>query len=59
MKKADRKEKVREIINLIDSFLGERTDSYERCIEDLEEIQCHVSGSIDGLKDDIKNREAK
>lgn len=59
MNKVDRKRRVQEISNEIDDFVSERTDSYERSIEDLEEIQTHVQFSIDAFKNDIKKRDSK
>lgn len=43
----------------IDHFVsGSRSDSLEVCKERAEEVSAHVDGLLDGLRDDIKNRDA-
>ena len=57
MNKSERKARVKEIVELIDTFLNDRKDSYERSIDDLNDIRCEIGYRMDNLIEKIEDRE--
>ena len=49
MNKSERKARVKEIVELIDTFLNDRKDSYERSIDYLNYIRCEIVYRMDIL----------
>jgi hypothetical protein len=52
-----RKSKVSQIIGLIGDLHGDMSVPDTRTLEELEEIQSDIEGKIEGLREQIKNRE--
>lgn len=46
--------RIKEITDLVEELVSDRRYSTEEALDNMREIEAHVSGCIDGLEEDLK-----